>query len=107
MKFVHSLGSKISFRWLVKRIESVIQCENKHETARYFMSSGPIYYVERTYDKKFFDEGIRMPFNKFDVNVPKDYDGLLQAEMYGNYMEYPPYAVRKPSHYFNADISIW
>lgn len=107
IKFVNDVGRIIPFRLLVKWMQKSIICENKHKTSRYFMSSGPIYYVERVYDKKFFGEGQWMDFEGKKVCVPLDYDGLLRAEQYGDYMKFPPYAMRKPSHYFNADISIW
>lgn len=107
IRIVNSIGRKISFRWLVALIERAIQCENFHDTESFFMSSGPIYFVERTYKKEFFGEGQMMEFEGLEVSVPQDYSGLLHAQCYGDFMQFPPYAVRKPSHYFNADISIW
>lgn len=104
---VNTIGRKISFKRLISWMEKAIQCENKHETDAFFMSSGPIYYVERVYKKSFFCQGQLMDFEDMQVTVPQDYDGLLHAQCYGNYMELPRNAIRKPSHYFNADISIW
>lgn len=107
IKFVNNVGRLIPFKLLIKWMDRSVRCENKHETSRYFMSSGPIYYVERVYDKKYFGEGQLMDFEDLKVRIPLDYDGLLHAQKYGNYMAFPSYAMRKPSHYFNADISIW
>lgn len=107
IKFINNVGRLIPFKILIKWMDKSIRCENRHETSQYFMSSGPIYYVERVYDKKFFGEGQLMEFEDMKIRVPLDYDGLLHAQNYGNYMDFPPYAMRKPSHYFNADISIW
>ena len=107
IKFMNKIGSKISFSALIKRMNKAIQRENKHETKNYYMSSGPIYYVERIYSKKFFGKGKLVDFNNMKVYIPIDSEGLLHAQNYGDFMTYPPYAMRKPSHYFNADITIW
>ena len=107
IKLVNKVGRCIPFKLLIWLIDKAIRCENDHNTKSYYMSSGPIYYVERTYKKEYFGVGQLKDFNEMRVRVPLDYDGLLQSQNYGNYMKFPPYAMRKPSHYFNADISIW
>lgn len=107
IKMLNKIGNKIPIKILIKWMDKSIQCENKNITSKYYMSSGPIMYVERTFQKKYFGQGQEMDFEGMKVMVPQDYDSLLHAEQYGNYMELPAYECRKPSHYFNADISIW
>ena len=107
IKLVNNIGKRVPYSKLIKWMNKLIQIENKHDTQNYYMSSGPIYYVERTYSKKFFKEGKLMDFENMKVFVPSNPEGLLHAQNYGDFMKYPPYAMRKPSHYFNSDISIW
>ena len=71
------------------------------------MSSCAITCIERKFKQDFFKEGKRMPFQDFEVTVPFDYDGLMEAMGYHDYMNFPRMAIRKPSHYFNSDIVIW
>lgn len=107
IKLVNSVGKRLPFQWLVKQFEKACQCENYHETKCYYMPSGPIFHAERAFEKINFGEGIMMEFEDMQVRIPQDYDKQLHEMCYGDYMSYPPNAAKKPSHYFNADISIW
>ena len=59
------------------------------------------------YEKKLYGEGTRLPMNDLDVMIPSDYHGLLNAKNYGDYMNYPPIGVRKPSHTILECKVIW
>ena len=107
IKIVNKIGKRLPFQWLVKQFEKACQCENHIETKCYYMPSGPIFHAERAFEKDNFGEGIMMEFEDFSVCIPQNYDNQLHEMCYGDYMSYPPNAARKPSHYFNADISIW
>ena len=71
------------------------------------MPSCAITCIERKFRKDFFREGIRKPFLDFEVTVPSDYNGLMEAMNYHGYMQFPRMSIRKPSHYYNSDIIIW
>ena len=62
--------------------------------------------IELKYPKKHFGSGKRVPFDNIEVMIPSDYDAQLKSMRYYDYMDYPRMAIRKPSHYFNSDISI-
>ena len=51
--------------------------------------------------RKWFDETIMVPFEKYQFRVPKDYDEVLR-HTYGDYMQLPPEKDRIGHHYFKA-----
>lgn len=53
------------------------------------------------FPRKWFDETIMMPFDKYQFRVPKYYDEVLRHE-YGDYMQLPPEKDRIGHHYFKA-----
>lgn len=53
------------------------------------------------FPRKWFDETILMPFDKYVFRVPKHYDEVLRHE-YGDYMQLPPEKDRIGHHYFKA-----
>lgn len=108
MKILQVIGRIIPLKLLIILYEAFSQIANRNnKCTHYFMPSCAITCIERKFDKRFFEEGQRLPYNRLQVCVPKDYDGLLNAMKYYNYMEYPRLSIRKPSHFFNSDIEIW
>ena len=53
------------------------------------------------YKKELFAEIEEMPFEDFDVMVPKGYDEILRL-IYGDYTKLPPENERKPQHNYRA-----
>ncbi|MCR4908590.1 MAG: LicD family protein [Lachnospiraceae bacterium] len=51
--------------------------------------------------RKWFDESILVPFEKYEFRVPKCYDEVLRHE-YGDYMQLPPEKDRIGHHYYKA-----
>lgn len=49
------------------------------------------------FPRSWFDETIRMPFDKYEFRVPKEYDRVLRHE-YGDYMQLPPEKDRVGHH---------
>lgn len=49
------------------------------------------------FKRKWFDEYIMLPFDKYEFRVPKEYDKILK-HIYGNYMELPPEKDRVGHH---------
>ncbi|MGP1586924.1 MAG: LicD family protein [Treponemataceae bacterium] len=107
IKFVNFLGKLLPFKFLIKRYEKLAQYAKKEKCKNYFMSSCSIMCIERKFDKKIFQQEKNVPFEDIECVIPEDYDALLNAMGYKNYMSLPPLSIRKPSHYFNCDISIW
>ena len=53
------------------------------------------------YEKEWFKETVRIPFETIEVNAPAGYKKLLQT-MYGDYMKLPPAEKRVSHHDFKA-----
>ncbi|GFI66133.1 hypothetical protein IMSAG185_01748 [Lachnospiraceae bacterium] len=53
------------------------------------------------FPRSWFDETIRMPFDKYEFRVPKEYDRVLRHE-YGDYMQLPPEKDRVGHHCFKV-----
>lgn len=53
------------------------------------------------FPRKWFDETIMMPFDKYEFRVPKEYDRVLRHE-YGDYMKLPPEKDRVGHHFFKV-----
>ena len=53
------------------------------------------------FPRKWFDETILMPFDKYEFRVPKYYDEVLRHE-YGDYMQLPPEKDRVGHHFFKV-----
>ncbi|WP_081828525.1 LicD family protein [Pseudobutyrivibrio ruminis] len=111
MKTLHAIGSILPLPFLIWMYECFSQSANWNKKCdSYFMNACAIVCIERTFKKEFFEEGGHGMLHGIDVKIPKDPDGLFTAMHYGglaSIMNYPPYSIRKPSHYFNCDIEIW
>lgn len=111
MKFLHGVGSALPLKFLIWMYERFSQSANHNpKSDSYFMNACAITCIERTFKKEFFEEGAPGKLHGMDVMIPKDADSLFRCMGYGgvaNIMNFPPYSIRKPSHYFNCDIEIW
>ena len=113
MKFVHCIGRLIPLSILLGLYDKISQKANKDKgsagkgTDNYYMNSCAITCIERKFKKQWFGNGIRVPFEDIEVMIPDDSPALLEGMGYHNYMNYPSYGMRRPSHYYNSDIEIW
>lgn len=107
IKVLNMIGSLLPFKILIRSYELLSQYAKKEKCQNYFMSSCSIMCIERKFNKSFFGNPRQMPFENIECTVPSDYDGLLNAMGYRNYMYYPSLIIRKPSHYYNSDLTIW
>lgn len=57
--------------------------------------------VKDIFKRSWFDETIKMPFDKYEFRVPKNYDAVLR-HAYGDYMQLPPEKDRVAQHYYKA-----
>jgi phosphorylcholine metabolism protein LicD len=67
----------------------------------YFESNGFIYCIPWKFKQEWFGEGTRILLGDMTVSVPQDYEAFLQRH-YGDFMEFPPMHVRKPTHSVEA-----
>ena len=51
--------------------------------------------------RKWFDETVMMPYEKYEFRIPKFYDSVLRHE-YGDYMQLPPEEERIGHHFFKV-----
>jgi len=107
IKLANSIGRMLPLKFLVFLYEKLRKYAVNEECNDYYMANCVITVIERRFPIRVFGEGLRLPFHDASVMAPSDPDGLMKAMLYGDYMHFPPVAVRKPSHYFNADICIW
>ena len=107
IKALNSIGRFLPQKLIAFWYDALSQYAKNEDCEDFFMPSCSIMCIERRFAKKYFGEGTRLPMNDMLAMVPKDFDGLLNSMGYYNYMNLPPLFIRKPSHYFNSDISIW
>lgn len=104
MKKLHAIGKWIPLGLLAFVYGLIARSGNLNKNCScYFGGAFPIGCIERLFDKSWFGDGIRMPFEDMNVIVPQEYDAFLR-NMFGDYMCLPGLSYRKPSHYFNTDI---
>lgn len=104
MKKLHVIGRWIPLDLLVFMYELIARSGNFDKNCSYYFGGGfPINHIGRLFDKSWFGDGVRMPFEDMEVSVPQEYDAFLR-NMFGDYMCLPGLIYRKPSHYFNTDI---
>ena len=107
MRISHKIGRCLPFSVLISWYDHLSKKANRSSTESYFMPSCAITCIERKFKQRLFGEEQRMPFLDFEVSVPSDIDGIMEAMGYHGYMQFPRMTIRKPSHYFNSDIIIW
>ena len=107
MKLVHGIGKLIPFKFLIRRYEKLSRYAEHEQSNYYFMPSCAITCIERRFEKKSFESMARVPFENIECSIPVDHDTILHEMGYHGYMNFPPLSIRKPSHYFNSDITIW
>lgn len=107
MKFLHTVGRLLPLSFLSWWYDHLSKSANRKKCENFFMPSCAITCIERKFKQSFFQEGLSLPFLDFEVMVPHNYNGLMEAMGYHGYMQFPRMSIRKPSHYFNSDIIIW
>ena len=107
MKALHIIGRYIPLSILFWMYDHLSRSANRKVTECCFMPSCAIRCIERKLNWLFFQDCVRKPFLDFEVNVPSDCDGIMEAMGYHGYMYFPRMSIRKPSHYYNSDIIIW
>lgn len=102
IKMAVSIGKMIPVKILFKLYEKERLYAQGENGRYYFESNGVSSHIIDLYEKKFFGEGQRMAMDDLQVMVPKDTDGLLKAKGYGDYMQLPWPAARKPERMKNS-----
>lgn len=107
LKTAHKIGRCLPLKMLFALFQRLTQYAAREECENYCIYNNPILYIDRKFKKAYFGDGVRKKFNDYEVMVPTDYDGLLPAMGYRQYMKFPAMRRRKPSHYFNTDIRVY
>lgn len=95
------LGDVLFFRWLAwpcRAIINLFQRKQKavtDETENYWCYSFTV--GAKPMPKKWFEEGVKLPFEHLQIDCPKDYDKYLTLT-FGDYMTLPPVEQRKSLH---------
>ena len=102
IKYPVFIGSKLIGKdYFQKKLNQLVKLK-EYEDSNYigcvvWLSGGK----KEIFLRKWFDETIMVPFEKYQFRVPKDYDEVLR-HTYGDYMQLPPEKDRIGHHYFKA-----
>lgn len=101
VKTLSGIGKCIPLSWIFGCYEWVRKWNKNKKCENYFESNGFIYCIPWKFKQEWFGEGKRMQLGEITVTVPQDYEAFLNMH-YGDFMEYPPMHVRKPTHSVEA-----
>lgn len=95
---------KYYYRPNLKKFKTAyLTCVDKTKKAKgdMYISYDGMYGEKEIFPKKWFAETIIVPFEDFEIHIPKEYHKLL-TQLYGDYMQLPPEEKRVShhSHYF-------
>ena len=102
IKYPIFIGSKLIGKdYFQKKLNQLVELK-EYEDSNYigcvvWLSGGK----KEIFLRKWFDETVMVPFEKYQFRVPKDYDEVLR-HTYGDYMQLPPEKDRIGHHYFKA-----
>lgn len=102
VKVLSGMGKHIPLSWILGCYEWVRKWNKKKKCENYFESNGFIYCIPWKFKQEWFGEGTRLPLGEdLMVSVPQDYKAFLNMH-YGDFMQYPPMHMRKPTHSVEA-----
>ncbi len=101
VKTLSMVGKAIPLSWILGCYEWVRRWNQNKKCENYFESNGFIYCIPWKFKQEWFGEGTRLPLGDLTVSVPKNYKAFLRMH-YGDFMEYPPMEMRKPTHSVEA-----
>lgn len=107
LKTAHKIGRCLPINMLLALYDRLSQYAAGEDCENYFNQTAPILYIQWKFKKAYFGDGIKRKFHDYEVMIPVDYDGMLPVMGYPDYMSFPGFSRRKPSHYFNTDIKLW
>ena len=90
-------GSLIPMEKLCAHKDRLSKKDRGLQTKKYFVPSYQPDWLQVWYDKDWYKEIIRVPFEDTFLSVPAGYDAMLTA-MYGNYMQRPEERDRVAAH---------
>lgn len=101
VKMLSSIGRMIPLSAILACYEWVRKWNQNKNCENYFESNGFIYCIPWKFRKEWFGEGKRLSLGNMQLTVPEDYEAFLHMH-YGDYSQYPPMAMRKPTHSVEA-----
>lgn len=93
-----SIGKLFRQSALNRLYDNISKSSRRRGYDKLFASNYPFEYLDCIFEKKWFDETLRVPFDEFEFDIPAGYDELLRT-VYGDYMKLPDAASRCPGHY--------
>lgn len=101
VKAVSSIGKVIPLPWIFVCYEWVRKWNKNKKCENYFESNGFIYCIPWKFRQEWFGEGSRLQLDDITVSAPQNYEAFLKVH-YGDYTQYPPMEMRKPTHSMEA-----
>lgn len=101
VRMLSGIGKHIPLSWILGCYEWVRKWNKNKKCENYFESNGFIYCIPWKFKQEWFGEGKRLCLGELEVSVPQDYEAFLKMH-YGDFMEYPPMHLRKPTHSVEA-----
>lgn len=81
-----------------KRFTKIAMSDNGKGYDKLFSAYYPFDQIHFIYDRSWFDNAVRLPFDEYEFDAPQGYDNVLRT-MFGSYMELPPEDKRVAEHY--------
>lgn len=101
VKILSTVGKIIPLSWIFAGYEWTRKWNKNKKCQNYFESNGFIYCIPWKFKQQWFEEGVSVKIGDVEVKAPKDYRAFLHMH-YGDYMQYPPMHMRKPTHSVDA-----
>lgn len=90
------IGRNWDTRKILDKLEHILK-KYDCEKSRVWVNAYSSYLFKETYQKTWFSNSLRVPFEQYDMNIPADYDAIL-THLYGDYMTPPPKGQEEKHH---------
>lgn len=107
LKIAVKIGKTIPLKVIFFLYDAVSTLYDNRNCKYYYESNSNINYIDKIYEKRLYDKGVRLPMGDLKVNVPTCYDVVLEQKGYHNYMELPAVHYRRPTHTRKSGGVLW
>lgn len=91
------IGRYIPLKFIFMIYELTCKLFSSSKSEEYFMSNCYIFCIPWKHKKEWFGNGTLVDIGEHKFKAPQNYDAYLKVQ-YGDYMQLPPEASRKPTH---------
>lgn len=102
-KFLWIFSKLFHWNFLLKKIDKLSQ-KYDFNSSNYVAAQCAGYGEKDKYSKDIFKDSLRVPFEKYEFNIPIGYNEYL-SNLYGDYMKLPPKSQRKTRHNYSAYLN--